>query len=111
MPQKHIASNATIADVKSTLSKPEDYVCRVLSKLLQMQKVHGAVIVRIGVTGKGKMPHFRIDNAAGDPIQAFDYLGEPFPDYNPAETDDWSTQPMTLEEVEKVLGEIRSVRP
>src|SRR5947209_5489022 len=92
MPKKeHIAPDATIANVMSSLSQPEDYLCRVLQTIHEMRKAHGEVTVRIGITGQGKMPHYRVDDTAGKPIQAFDYLGEPFPDYRAVETQAWST--------------------
>ena len=57
------------------------------------------------------MPHYRIDDiATSKPIQAFDFVGEPFPGYRPAKTEGWSTKSMTFEGVQQLLGELRSVK-
>jgi len=107
----NLSADATIADIMSSLATPEDYLRRVIGTFYQMQKAHGNVTVRIGVTGQGKMPHYRIDDAAGHPIQAFDYLGEPFPDYRAVDTEAWSTRSMTFDGVRALLAEHMSVKP
>jgi hypothetical protein len=113
MPKRliELAPDATIADIMSSLSQPENYLIAVLRTFYGMKKTQGQVSVRIGVTGQGKMPHYRIDDVAtSKPIQAFDFLGEPFPDYRPAETEGWSTESMTFAGVQQLLGELRSVK-
>lgn len=91
----------------SSLSRPEEYLCQVLRTFYQVKKIHGDVIVRIGITGQGKMPHYRIDGMKGTPIQAFDYLGEPFPNYRPVDTEAWSTAFMTFSGLQQLLGNWR----
>jgi hypothetical protein len=105
-----LSPDATIADIMSSLAQPEDYLRRVIGTMIKMKKVHGEVIVRIGVTGKGKMPHFRIDDPTGKPIQAFDYLGEPFTEYRAVDTKAWSTQTMTYDAVRSLLADHMSAK-
>jgi hypothetical protein len=52
--------DATLKDVRETLAKPAAYVCGVLDNLYKAAKQHGNAAVRIGVTGSGSMPYYRI---------------------------------------------------
>src|SRR5437879_5011039 len=59
---------ATIADVAGHLTKPTEYVRQVLAKMLDCRRDYAEPSVRIGVTGKGRSPHYRIE-----------YPSDPFP--------------------------------
>ncbi len=53
--------DATLAYVMSTLEKPEDYVCGMLQHLYDCKREHGDASARIGTTGWGASPHYRIE--------------------------------------------------
>ncbi len=61
MPEPTIANDATISDVVSDLNAPTAYVRGVLEHMWECKRQHGAAPVRIGVTGKGRAPHYRIE--------------------------------------------------
>lgn len=112
MAREQIPRNATIADVLPTLADQEDYVRRVLSTLSGMRREHGDVVVRIGVTGKGFLPNYRVDHAGelSVPISAFDgATHKPFSEVASIDTDNWSTGSMTLDDVRGLLGRIRGL--
>jgi hypothetical protein len=89
MPEPTIANDATISDVVSDLNAPTAYVRGVLEHMWECKQQHGAASVRIGVTGKGRAPHYRIEypkspSAAsvfavyhGSSHKAMDDLGKP----------------------------------
>ena len=55
-----LPENPTVADVIPTLKKPEEYLRRMLSNMMLCKREHGAACVRIGVTGAGVAPHYRV---------------------------------------------------
>jgi hypothetical protein len=61
MPALIISEEATIADIVGTLNKPEDYVRCVLEHLWACKREHGSASVRIGVTGEGRAPNYRVE--------------------------------------------------
>ncbi|MDO8943450.1 MAG: hypothetical protein Q7U75_09720, partial [Desulfobacterales bacterium] len=56
-----ISRTATLLDERQRLAKPEEYVRQVLSNMVPLQRKHDGVIVRIGITGTGAFPNYRID--------------------------------------------------
>lgn len=67
---KRISNDATIEDIISTLENPLGYVLGVLSNMTNVRRElrnrqiiaqDDTVAVRIGITGQGKFPHYRID--------------------------------------------------
>lgn len=112
MSRTPIARDATITDVLRTLADPEEYVRRVLSTVSSIRSKHGSVVVRIGVTGNGFLPNYRIDHSGTscEPINAFDgATHKPFTDVANIDTENWSTCSMTYDEVRELLGRIRGL--
>src|SRR5439155_17525249 len=60
MPQSTIASDAILSDVVATLHKPKEYVRRVLGNMFEFKKTHGAAVLRLGTTGRGIVPNYRV---------------------------------------------------
>ena len=80
-----LAENATLADVISLLHDPVAYLLRVKSKLAQCSAQHGNASVRIGRTGGGQYPCFRIlynDSGVENVFGAFIDTGKPYPTKN-----------------------------
>jgi hypothetical protein len=134
-----LARDVTIADLLGTLARPEDYVRGVLENLYAClsqgsgsQK--GDLFVRIGVTGHGIVPHYRIDyfdeldlssKGLGNTsvcvtFGAFDgrthkkiaVLEEASiqRDESILLDQNWSTRSMTFKEIENLLGQIRDIK-
>ncbi len=63
--RKHLAPDATIADVLPGLEEGEAYLRGVLVLMRMCQKHHGDAWVRIGIAGKAGPPSYRIDRPEG----------------------------------------------
>jgi hypothetical protein len=58
-----IENDATIADLLNSLNKPREYVQRVYENMWECKLEHGNASVRIGITGAGRAPYYRIEYA------------------------------------------------
>jgi hypothetical protein len=103
-----IPANATIRDVLPSLKDKRGYVATVRHQMSKAQKEHGPVKVRVGITGNGTLPSFRIDRTDAAPI-AFDGHYHPFTDVQLSE-ENWSTESMTFQEIDDLLREIVNIR-
>lgn len=118
-----LAREATLGDVAYTLTKPERYVRRALANMHIAERDHGDLVLRIGVTGSGQIPHYRLDtrevrrifdteSIAYLAVQAFNGRNhEPLvtegEEADILREEHWSTASMTREEVANLLGAIR----
>jgi hypothetical protein len=53
--------DATIADVLASLARPESYVRQMLGNLYDCKNEHGSAEARIGITGDGIAPNYRLE--------------------------------------------------
>jgi hypothetical protein len=133
--------DATIAVIVSRLRDPAEYVRRVLqNKKNCKDEFRQPVVVRIGITGEGVAPHYRIEpeeglsNAIGrqllvpNPQEELDgeiaYTNAAFyRAYNGSshehqsawghrelQSESWSNHSMTFEDVRKLLGDLRGFK-
>lgn len=107
-----IAADAVVADVVGTLIKAEDYVIRIVQELMACKSKNGSARVRIGITGEGKVPAFKIlylDEAGSEVLyKVYDGYGNgtAFAGLHIQEGT-WSGDFSELKEVQNVLGDIR----
>lgn len=102
--------DATIRDVLASLSNPESFVRQVVGVMHEAAREHGEIVVRLGITGTGKAPNYRVESAtSGVPLIALDGANhQRWPDgENFSAANNWSSAAMTKDEVAKLLGEIR----
>jgi hypothetical protein len=103
-----LAPDSTITDVTSKLVNPIAYLGIMLDRLVETQRPDAAV--RIGVTGNGSYPFYRIVRQAPDGrevvLGAFNDNGTPFE--TAAGSRGWSTATSTRDQVESLLAELRS---
>ncbi|SFH11070.1 hypothetical protein [Methylobacterium gossipiicola] len=111
--KKHLAPDATIADVVADLEDANEYLRRVLGNMRFCQKRHGDACLRIAVTrprgpGKGLAPSYRIDYPAGSDAEEMTiYNGfggrshSAFTPINVRETN-WSRSHTPIQEVQKL---------
>ena len=105
-----IPPDGTLPDVLASVDKPESFVRQMLGVMQNVAKEHGPVVVRLGITGTGRAPNYRLESAdSREPIMAIDGAnhkpwaqGENF-----AGASNWSTAVMSRDEVASLLGEIR----
>jgi hypothetical protein len=102
-----IASDATLRDITASHFHIDRFTALVLDAMRKAQREHGPVTVRLGVTGAGKLPNFRLDAISGGWSSAFDGVSrQPFD----AGTMDahWSSKAMDYGDVEALLRELRN---
>ncbi|MFC0384351.1 hypothetical protein [Muricoccus vinaceus] len=117
MVKKTVPPDSTIASVyeRGALMNAEDYVRIVLGKTSACRKAKGNAAVRIGVRGEGKAPNYRVEyspDSAARPKVDGAYSGQghsKLADDEVLDEGNWSTKAMTLEEVQVLLGKIRTV--
>jgi hypothetical protein len=103
MVAERIPDDFTIETVWSGLTHQRPYVSGVLHKMRVCQKAHGNAHVRIGVTGTGQKPYYRvfsIDKEANENI-----FGSFYDNHDPLEnafvlTANWSSRAMAFKDVE-----------
>lgn len=108
-----IASDATLADIRDRLTKPEDHVATVLLTMQPCRKAHGNAYVRIGITGTGKVPYHKVVFLDADGAEQLfgSFDGRNMDAGNKVHEDTWSTRTMSFAEVQALLGEIRGIKP
>ena len=89
----------------------EGYVRRVLEIFYQLKEPNA--VVRIGISGKGPYPRYRItvaDRQGGERVLgAYNDNGTPVPTAD-ANDENWSIGSMSMEKVRQLLGRIRQQR-
>jgi hypothetical protein len=108
MPPK-IPADSTVATVWPHLAHPRQYVAGIRHKMMTCAKSHGNAFVRIGITGTGQMPCYRIFHQAGEQ-RAETIYGSYWDTHDPLEKEDavnanWSTASMSFEEIDALLKE------
>lgn len=113
-----LPADATITSIARLLGNPEEYVRQTFGHLHRIRREAKAnARLRIGRTGTGDMPNYRIEILAedatvvGDP-QTFrgDNHQPLFEDNSDLDEPRWSTATSTYAEVQALLGEIRAIR-
>ena len=113
-----LPKDARISDVIETLARPIDYVRGVVDHQFECKRHYGVAYVRIGITGQGIKPHYRIEylpEQAGRPWNGVfnAYRGDNHKVMVPEENEDilrefhWSSRAMTFEETQALLGALR----
>ena len=104
-----LPKDATLRSILPRLSDADDFVCQAYGVLHSAAKEHGDVVMRLGVTGTGKLPNYRVDSTSGQPLTAIDgNFHGPWPDgVDFTAPTNWSSATMSKREVEELLGEIR----
>jgi hypothetical protein len=106
-----LPADATLRSLKPLLSDPDAYVSRAFGVMHRISKDHGDIQMRLGVTGTGQFPNYRIEEAStGNPIVPIDGVThQEWPDHEKFDgVGTWSTATMSKSEVETLLGEIRN---
>jgi hypothetical protein len=109
MPRDTIPTDAVLGDVLPTLSKPQEYVRVVLDNLVKCGKSHASCSVRLGITGEGKAPYYRIDYVNKDGAAGLygSFAGKVAGQGIETHEETWSSRSMSRDEVAALLGQIR----
>ncbi|MEG3153464.1 hypothetical protein [Sphingomonas sp. RB1R13] len=106
-----VPKDSTLRTVMPLLADRDAFVSRAFGVMHRQTRDHGHVAMRLGITGTGQFPNYRIEDAAtGRAIVAIDGANhEPWPDGERFDaTGTWSDSTMSKSDVESLLGEIRN---
>nr|CAD6611373.1 hypothetical protein RKHAN_02390 [Rhizobium sp. Khangiran2] len=127
MARPKLSHDAVISDVIPTLMSPVEYVRAVFHNVHEFRKQHGSGFVRIGITGRGKAPHYRIEpdfelggflddiieggEAVAKHYSAFDGRSHTRLEWGMDElrNEHWSQGKMSYEEIRDLLGYLRGI--
>ncbi len=102
MHNNSIPSDSTLDTVWLSLSKPKDFASGVMQSMHSMRKLGDRVHVRLGVTGTGKAPNYRVEDRLNE-LPSVAYNGanhQPFDDDEQLQTvSTWSSKTMAYDEV------------
>jgi hypothetical protein len=125
---KDLPPDVILTDDAIKLRYPLRYVRGVIGNMFDFKKDHGDVFLRLGTTGIGAAPHYRLqkdpttggtsvgeivahlhDGTIAEYFSAFSGLNHMPLEWGRDEliTSNWSKRSMSLEEVQKYLGELR----
>jgi hypothetical protein len=108
---KRIAPDSTLATVWPHLTHQRDYVAGVRHKAKQCNDEHGNAFVKIGVTGSGQKPCYRIfyktDEGGDEIFGSYWDMHAPL-DNERALNTNWSTAAMSFDEVHALMLEKHS---
>lgn len=109
MTSRTIPANASLEDVLPTLNDPSEYVRTVLDNLYKCERDHDSCTVRIGITGEGKAPYYRIDYTNNDGSTGLfgSFAGKVAGQGIETHEKTWSSRSMTKDDVAAVLGKLR----
>jgi hypothetical protein len=108
-----IEPEATIASIQHLLADQEKFVRTVLGSMAKCRREHGNAFVRIGITGEGKVPYYKLiwDDGVGVEQLYGSFGGSVMDEKYKVHVDTWSTTRMSYKEVETLLGSIRGYSP
>ena len=109
MTRTTIPADAILDDVLPTLNDPEEYVRVVLDNLYKCEREHASCTVKLGITGEGKAPYYRIDYIDENGATGLfgSYAGKVAGKGIETHEETWSSRSMTKDEVAAVLGKLR----
>ena len=98
---------ATIISVYDDLTYPSKYCRSVLQRMRECVREHGKTAVRIGITGSGQKPCYRIcyaDEQGAEKVHGSWWdMGDPLSTED-AVTQNWSTESVSYKELEDFLA-------
>lgn len=104
-----LPTDVTLHDILPTLQNKTEYVRVVLDNLYKCERDHASCSVRIGITGEGKAPYYRIDYTEEDGSKGLygSFAGKIAGEGIETHEETWSTQAMSKTDVANLLGELR----
>jgi hypothetical protein len=114
-----ISSDATIADITHLLADPVEYVRRIMENMMSGPYDRDDAVVRIGVSGKGVAPNYRIEYpnqpelaSLGLAVGADTYsgIGHKELGHYGQRGEQWSTRAMLYTDLRGLIGTLRAKR-
>jgi len=114
-----LKGNETIRDILTNLASPEKYARSVLANMVAFRKLGHGAAVRIGTTGDGIAPNYQIEPASDtsniDRLISYSENHRAFHgrshqptewSFNDIRSEHWSSESMSIEDVQMLIGEI-----
>jgi hypothetical protein len=120
MTARVLAPVATVADIVPTLGKPVPYVRGILQNMHECKLEKGSARVRIGTTGRGIVPHYRVELDHGKILEDRDAFFVAYHGTNHKILEwgleglrfrHWSSRAMSYDQVQQLLPSLRNVKP
>ncbi len=125
--EQHLSPDATIADITHLLADAEEYVRRVMGNMVSGPYDRDRAVVKIGVSGGGTAPNYRIEYPADDQpdmvVLGHTFIVQPADTYSGrshkelSHLDDlyrrdehWSTRTMSFADLQNLIGSLRAKR-
>ena len=104
--------DATFENLRVSRQHIERFVRSALDVMRKAKKEHGEVFARMGITGTGQAPNYRIEDASGRPLFAIDGANhQVWPEDGRFEgAGNWSTASMSFHDVEVILRSLTGYR-
>lgn len=101
-----IPRDSTVATVWPTLTHPEDYLSGVLELAERCRTTHGNAFVRIGITGSGQKPCYRVVWRRDDGTE--EIFGSHWDNHQPLDNEkapgtNWSTRATSCDELRALM--------
>ncbi len=107
---KVMEKDATVATVAPIMKNSDSYVANIRHLMVQAEKSRGPVAVRVGVTGQGLHPSFRLETLDGVFIESYDGVTfRPFGDLK-THGESWSINRSNLQEITELLTKMRNYK-
>ena len=102
---KILSEDATFDDLRVSPNQAERFLRNVLEVMRTAQKTQSEVRARMGTTGTGQAPNYRLEDTSGWPFLAIDGANhQPWPEGESFEgAENWSSVTASYEDVEKML--------
>jgi hypothetical protein len=108
---KFMEKDSTLADVAATMKNADVYVANIWHLMKRAGgEANRPVAVRVGVTGKGLHPSFRLETLDGKFIESYDgQTFRPFEERN-SHLENWSSKSAASHEVKELLEKMRNIK-
>lgn len=102
---KILPNDATFEDLRTSPNQAERFLRKVLGVMGNARKAHREVRARMGTTGTGQAPNYRLEDPNGRPLLAIDGANhQPWPEGESFEgAENWSSVTASYEDVEQLL--------
>jgi len=106
-----LPKDITLWDLRTSLNDEDTFVSQALHQLRLARKTHADACLRLGITGTGALPNYRLE-AGGEVLVAIDGSNHrPWTGgYDATRPDNWSEKTMSYDDVAELLVVIRSIK-
>ena len=103
-----LRQDSTLKDLRLSSKEAAAFVRKVIAVMRVVRRDDGDLLLRMGVTGTGVAPNYRLEKQDGEPIVAIDGANhQPWPAGTRFDgLENWSTATMSYADVEDVISSL-----